>query len=147
VGVIALLADALGADSQDVLFSGQASIPALVGETSTGIVVVLIVAKALGYSLSLASGFRGGPIFPAVFLGVGIATLPVVWFDMSPTFAIAAGAAAGMAAEAKLIVSAMLFGSLLVGTTGVDAIPGVVLASVAAWLVTAGLDRREPAPL
>jgi H+/Cl- antiporter ClcA len=147
VGVVALAADALGADSQDVLFSGQASIPALVGETSTGIVLLLILAKALGYSISLATGFRGGPIFPAVFLGVGIATLPEVWFDMSPTFAIAAGAAAGMAAEARLIVSAMLFGSLLVGTTGLDAIPGVVLASVAAWLVTAAVDRREPAPL
>jgi H+/Cl- antiporter ClcA len=115
-----------------------------VGETSTGIVLVLIVAKAIAYAISLASGFRGGPIFPAVFLGVGIATLPVVWFDLSPTYAIAIGAAAGLAAEAKLILSAMLFGSLLVGTQGVDAISGVVLAAAAAWIVTTALDR-EPA--
>jgi H+/Cl- antiporter ClcA len=145
IGLIAFIADGLGANSQDVLFSGQASIPALISETSTGIVIVLIVAKALAYSVSLASGFRGGPIFPAVFLGVGLATLPVIWFDLSPTFAIAVGAAAGMAAEAKLILTAMLFGSLLVGSQGLDAISGVVLAAAAAWLVTTALEQRAPA--
>jgi H+/Cl- antiporter ClcA len=144
VGLIAIVADALGASSQDVLFSGQASIPALITETSTGIVVVLIVAKALGYAVSLASGFRGGPIFPALFLGVGVATLPVIWFDMSPTYAIAIGAAAGMAAEAKLILSGMLFAGLLVGTAGLDAISGVVLAAAAAWIVTTALERQSP---
>jgi H+/Cl- antiporter ClcA len=142
VGLVAIVADALGANSQDVLFSGQTSIPALIAETSTGVIVVLIIAKAIAYAISLGSGFRGGPIFPAVFLGVGIATLPVIWFDMSPTFAIAIGAAAGLAAEAKLILSAMLFGSLLVGSAGVDAISGVVLAAAAAWLVTTALDNR-----
>jgi H+/Cl- antiporter ClcA len=96
VGMVALLADALGANSQDVLFSGQASIPALVSESSAAIVLLLLVAKALAYAVSLGSGFRGGPVFPAVFLGIGFATLPVVWFDVSPTLAIAAGAAAGL---------------------------------------------------
>ena len=54
VGLIALLADGLGADSQDVLFSGQAAIPDLIAESSTGIVLVLILAKAVAYGLSLA---------------------------------------------------------------------------------------------
>jgi H+/Cl- antiporter ClcA len=79
VGALALAADALGADSQDVLFSGQASIPVVVDADSTKIVVVLIVAKFLAYGISLGCGFRGGPIFPAVFLGVALALLPVVW--------------------------------------------------------------------
>jgi H+/Cl- antiporter ClcA len=142
VGLIALLADGLGADSQDVLFSGQASIPSLVGETSTGIVLLLLVAKGLAYAVSLASGFRGGPIFPAVFLGVGLATLPVVWFDVSPTFAIATGAAAGMAAQVRLLLTAMLFGALLVGTQGIDTAPGGVLAAAAAWITITAVDRR-----
>jgi len=60
----------------------------------------------------LASGFRGGPIFPAVFLGIGLATLPVVWFDVSPTLAVAVGAAAGMAAQSRLILTSMLFAAL-----------------------------------
>jgi H+/Cl- antiporter ClcA len=146
VGAIALLADALGSDSQDVLFSGQASIAPLVAETSTGILLVLVVAKALAYAVSLVAGFRGGPIFPAIFLGIGIATLPVIWFDMSPTFAIAIGAAAGMAAHSQLLLSAMLLGALLVGSDGVDTVPGTVLAAAAAWITARALHERRVTP-
>lgn len=145
VGLIALLADGLGADSQDVLFSGQASIPALVAEGSTGILLLLLAAKALAYAVSLASGFRGGPIFPAAFLGVGLATLPVIWFDISPTLAISVGAAAGLAAEARLILTAMLFGTLLVGSAGLDAVPAAVLGAVSAWIVSTALEQRQSA--
>ena len=140
VGAIALLAEWLGADSQDVLFSGQTSIPTLVTDESTGIVLLLLVAKAIAYAVSLACGFRGGPIFPAVFLGIGIAALPVVWFDASPTLAIAIGAAAGMAAQARLILTSMLFATLLVGTPGIDAVPAAVIAAVAAWITIMALD-------
>ncbi len=142
VGLIALLADALGADSQDVLFSGQASIPALLAETSTASVLVLLVAKAIAYAISLASGFRGGPIFPAIFLGIGVATLPVIWFDMSPTVAVAMGAAAGMAAQSRLLLSSMLLAAILVGSQGADAVPAAVLAAAAAWVCATALERR-----
>ena len=144
VGALALVADVLGADSQDVLFSGQASIPTLVEETSTSVLVVLLGAKAIAYAISLACGFRGGPIFPAVFLGIGVATLPVVWFGVSPTFAVAVGAAAGMAAQSRLILTSMLFAALLVGTRGFDTISATVLAAAAAWLTVTELDRRRP---
>ena len=53
IGVVALLADGLGASAQHVLFSGQASIPGLVGEDSTRIVIVLLAAKALAYAICL----------------------------------------------------------------------------------------------
>jgi len=143
VGLIAFAADVLGANSQDVLFSGQASIPALLAETSTATVLVLLVAKALAYAISLASGFRGGPIFPAIFLGIRIATLPVIWFDMSPTVAVAMGAAAGMAAQSRLLLSSMLLASILVGPAGADAVPAAVLAAAAAWLCATALERRN----
>jgi H+/Cl- antiporter ClcA len=142
VGVLAMLADILGADSQDVLFSGQSSVPAVVTEDSTKIVLVLLVAKALAYAVSLGSGFRGGPVFPAIFLGVALAAFGVVWFDMSPTWAIAAGAAAGMAAMTRMLLTAMLFAGLLVGGAGFEAIPAAVLAAAAAWLTMAGLASR-----
>jgi H+/Cl- antiporter ClcA len=142
VGLLALAADGLGSDSQDVLFSGQHSIAPLIAETSTGVVLVLVAAKAIGYAISMVAGFRGGAIFPAIFLGIGVATLPVVWFDVSPTFAVAAGAAAGMAAHGRFLVSSMLLAALLVGSQGFDAISGAVLAAAAAWVTATALDRR-----
>jgi chloride channel protein, CIC family len=58
-----------------------------------------------------------------VFVGVGLASLPVLWFDVSPTLAIAVGAAAGMAAQTRLLVAPALFATLLVGHQGLDATP------------------------
>lgn len=143
VGLLALAGDALGARSEDILFSGQSSIPALLAEDSTTVVLVLLVAKALAYLVSLSCGFRGGPIFPAIFLGVGLGALAAVWFDVSPTVVLAAGAAAGTAAQARLLLAPMVFAALLVGTQGLDAVPASVLAAAAAWLTATALDRRE----
>ena len=98
VGLAAQIADWLGADPQDVLFSGQASVPALVAEDSAKIVLVLLAAKAVAYAICLGCGFRGGPVFPAIFLGIALAMFAVIWFDVSPTLAVAVGAAAGVAA-------------------------------------------------
>ena len=142
VGVLAELADVLGADSQDVLFSGQASVPGLVAEDSTKIVLVLLVAKAIGYAISLGCGFRGGPVFPAIFVGVALATLAVNLFDVSPTLAVAVGAAAGMAAMTHLLFASLLLAAILVGIPGLDATPAAVLAAAGAWLTRTAMDRR-----
>jgi H+/Cl- antiporter ClcA len=147
VGALALLADGLGANSQDVLFSGQATIPSLVSEDSTGIVLVLIAAKALAYAVCLGCGFRGGPVFPAIFLGVALATLAVIALDVSPTLAIAIGTAAGTAAMTRLLFAPVIFAGLLVGVAGVDAVPAAALAAVAAWLTMAAIDERFPVRL
>jgi H+/Cl- antiporter ClcA len=144
VGALALLADGLGASSQDVLFSGQASIPSLATEDSTRIVLVLIAAKALAYAVCLGCGFRGGPVFPAVFLGVALTILAVIAFDVSPTLAIAVGTAAGMAAMTRLLFASLIFAGLLVGAAGVEAVPAAALAAVAAWLTMAAIDERFP---
>ena len=144
VGGLALLARGLGADSQDVLFSGQASIPDLLAEDSSRIVLVLVAAKALAYAVCLGCGFRGGLVFPAMFLGVGLATLGVIAFDISPTLALAIGTAAGMAAMTRLVLSGLLLAGLLVGTAGIDALPVAALAAVTAWMVMAAIDVRYP---
>jgi len=136
VGLLALVARALGADSQDVLFSGQAAVPGLVAEQSLAIVIVLLVAKALAYGVCLGCGFRGGPVFPAIFIGIALASIAELVFDMSPTLAVAVGTAAGMAAATRLLFAPLLFALLLVGTNGIDAIPAAVLASASAWVMT-----------
>jgi H+/Cl- antiporter ClcA len=147
VGLLAQTADWLGANSQDVLFSGQASVPGLVTTDSTKIVLVLFLAKALAYAVSLGAGFRGGPVFPAIFLGIALATFTTVWFDVSPTLAVAVGTAAGTAAVTRLLVTSSLFATLLVGTAGVDAVPAAVLAASAAWLAMQAIERRSnPSP-
>jgi H+/Cl- antiporter ClcA len=146
VGLLAVVAEALGVSSQDVLFSGQAAIPSVVSQTSIATLVVLLVAKASGYVISLASGFRGGPIFPALFLGIGLAAFAVELVDLSPTLAIAIGAAAGMAAQTRLVLTSMLFGAILVGSAGADAIPAIVLATVASYATAVAFDPpKQPA--
>lgn len=145
VGVIAQVAVWLGADAHDVLFSGQTTVATITGEESAGIVLLLIAAKGLAYAICLGCGFRGGPVFPAIFLGIALATLAVIAFDMSPTVAVAAGAAAGMAAQTRLLFASLLLATLLAGTAGLNAAPTAVLAASAAWVVTAALDRRAAA--
>ena len=145
VGLTAQIAEWLGANSQDVLFSGQTGVPALAASDSTKIVLILLVGKAIGYGISLGCGFRGGPVFPAIFLGIALATLPDIWFGTSPTVAVAAGAAAGMAAGTRLLVTSTLFAALLVGSAGFDAVPAAVLAAAAAWLTVQAIDRARVA--
>lgn len=142
VGLLALAAHGLGADTKDVLFSGQNNISVLVTGKSTKIVLVLLVAKLLGYAVTMGSGFRGGPVFPAIFIGVALAGTTVVAFGVSPTLAVAMGAAAGMAAMTRLLFAPLLLATLLVGTHGLDAMPAAVFASAGAWLTTTMFDRR-----
>ena len=85
--------------------------------------LVLLAAKALAYGICLGCGFRGGPVFPAIFLGIALATLSVLAFDVSPTLAVAVGTAAGTVAATGLIFSAVLFASVLVGTDAANVVP------------------------
>ena len=118
----------------------------IVAEASDGVVLAVLAAKAIAYGICLGCGFRGGPVFPAIFIGVALAALAVVALDMSPTVAIAMGTAAGMAAATRLVLASLVVAALLVGTVGVDAIPAAVLAAVAAWLTVSALDPPAPAP-
>jgi H+/Cl- antiporter ClcA len=143
VGGLALAGQALGADSQDVLFSGQASLGVVTSASTVSVVLVLLATKALAYAVSLGSGFRGGPILPAIFVGVALASVPVVALGSSPTWAIAVGSAAGMAAQTRLLISPLLLASLLVGPAGADTIPAAVLATSAGWIVATAFNRRR----
>src|SRR4051794_37304016 len=55
-------------------------------------------------------------------IGVAIASFAVIWFDASPTWAVAAGPAAGMPAGTNFVISALLFSTLIVGRPGLDTI-------------------------
>jgi len=127
-----------------VLFSGQLELPAVVAEGSVGVLALLVVAKGLAYALSLGAGFRGGPIFPAIAIGVALGVLGA---DLLPglelTPAVAAGIAAGTAAVARWPFTAVLLASLLVGSSAADVGPIAILAAAAAWVVASALPNPE----
>ncbi|MCB0914203.1 MAG: hypothetical protein KDC23_00660 [Actinobacteria bacterium] len=77
-----------------ILTSGEGMIEPLLGLGTAGAIMLATAFKWLVYALSLGGGFRGGPYFPALFVGAGIggsASLAIP--DLS-----AGAAAAGIAA-------------------------------------------------
>ena len=132
-----------------VLFSGQRELPAVVAEGSVAVLLLLVLAKGLAYALSLGAGFRGGPVFPALAIGVAIG---VAAADALPgletTPAVAAGIAAGTSAVLRVPFTAVLLATLLLGASAFDTAPIAVLAAAVGWIVAVALpnpeDRREP---
>jgi chloride channel protein, CIC family len=72
VGALAIVyAQSTGHSVSDVLFSGQDALGPLIAGSdgySVAALAVLVACKGLAYGASLSS-FRGGPVFPAMFLG------------------------------------------------------------------------------
>ena len=125
-----------------VLFSGQDGLDDLAAETSAGVVAVLLLAKGLAYLVSLGGGFRGGPVFPAMFLGTAVGILAsLILPDLPVTAAVAIGIAAGMAGMLGFVIAAVLFALLVTGEAGFEATSLAILAAAAAWVVRAGLDK------
>ena len=64
-----LFALVTGRSPVEVLGSGQQALPGLVDQTwPVGVLLLLLLCKGAAYGLCLGS-FRGGPTFPAIFLG------------------------------------------------------------------------------
>ena len=146
VGVAALVyAEWTGKAASDVLYSGQSALgPLLAGQAgySTGALVLLVVCKALAYSLSLSS-FRGGPVFPSMFVGAagGLALAHLPGLDVTSGFAMGVGAMC--VAMLKLPMTAVLLATLLLGTEGLTVMPLVIVAVVVSYVLSL---RLTPAP-
>jgi hypothetical protein len=149
-GLAIAFSQATGKGVNEALFSGQDALPGLVssaGTWSLGAVALLICFKGLAYSVSLGS-FRGGPTFPAIFLGAagGIMASHLAGFSLTP--AVAVGIAAGTAAILRLPLSAIVVATLLTSKSGPGSQPLVILGAAVAYLATLWLARRDvpPAP-
>ncbi len=125
----------------DVLFSGQSALGPFIANSASytvGTLVLLIVCKGLAYGLSLSS-FRGGPTFPAIFLGAagGIA------LSHLPGLPIIDGIAMGIGAMSvvmlRLPLTSVLLASLLLGSDGLATMPLVIVAVVVAYVVSVSL--------
>ena len=145
VGLAAILFTHLtGHSNTFVLFSGQNQLGPLVNQAAdwtVGAVVVLIACKAVAYSLSLSS-FRGGPIFPAMFLGgaIGVACSHLPGLPLVPAIAMGIGVMAVV--MLGLPITSVLLATLLLGTDGLTTMPLVIVAVAVAYVTSA---RLQPA--
>ena len=149
VGVLALVfAEITGKGIDEVLFSGQDALSPLVadaGAWSVGALIALIAFKGVAYALSLGS-FRGGPTFPAMFLGVAgallVAQLP--GYDLTP--AVAVGLGASVVAVLRLPLSAIVLATVLTTGSGLGSEPLIILGVVVAYMAVVAIDPRDDPP-
>jgi H+/Cl- antiporter ClcA len=128
-----------------VLFSGQDAFGSLIKQGPTlalSTLAFLLLFKGLAWSISLGS-FRGGPTFPALFVGAagGIA------LSHLPGLPLIDGVAMGVGAMSvvmlRLPLTSVLLPSLLLTSDGLAVMPLVIVAVVVAYVASA---RFTPTP-
>jgi len=149
IGILALVfVEASDKPTSYVLFSGQDQLPSLIEQAATwsvGALILLVLCKGLAYSLAL-SGFRGGPVFPGMFLGAagGIA------LSHLPGLSMIAGAAMGIGAMTVAMLGLPLVALLLVvlflQADALQLTPLVIVAIVVSYIVSAWLRPPETPP-
>ena len=148
VGGLAVAFEAVtNRSSSAVLFSGQDALPSLVQHAagwSVGALLMLLLCKGLAYAISL-SGFRGGPIFPSMYIG---AAGGIALSHLGGSLPMIAGAAMGVgamtAATLKMPLTAALLPSLLFASDAPKLIPVVIVAVVVSYVVSV---RINPNPV
>ncbi len=149
--VVAVLAivffELSGKPSSYVLFSGQSALPTLVSHAATWsawALVALVLCKGAAYSVSL-SGFRGGPVFPGMFIGaaLGIALSHLPGLPMIA--GVGMGIGAMTAAMLGLPLVSVLMASLLLAADGLALMPLIIVAVVVAYVVSAHLSAPPEA--
>jgi H+/Cl- antiporter ClcA len=132
---------------KDVLFSGEEALPGLVsgaGTWSVSALALVIAFKGLAWTISLAS-FRGGPIFPALFLGASAGLLGSHLAGFDQTAAVAVGLGAATVSALGLPLSAVVLATLLTAQSGAGATPLIIVGVVVAYLTTGVLSRPDRA--
>lgn len=146
MGIVVALAaitfgEITGKSSSLVLFSGQSSLPVLIaagGTFSFGALATLFICKGIGYIASL-SCFRGGPIFPSMFIGAtgGIALSHIGGLPLI------AGAAMGIGAMVTVMLGkpliALLLAAVVLQADGLSLVPLIIVAVVVCYVVAARL--------
>jgi chloride channel protein, CIC family len=103
---------------------------------------MLVLCKGLAYAISLSS-FRGGPIFPSMFIGAagGIALSHVGGLPMIA--GVSMGVGAMVAGALRMPMTAVLLPSLLFLSDAVHLMPVVIVAVVVSYVIAV---RIAPAP-
>jgi H+/Cl- antiporter ClcA len=136
---------ATGQPMTAVLFSGQNAFGDL-AKSESGLALstlaLLIVFKGLAWAVSLGN-FRGGPAFPALFLGASAGVLAAHLPSLEQTPAVAVLMAAGCAAVLRLPLSSVVITLVLVSQAGVGLTSIIVVAAVVAFVTVEALDALK----
>ena len=146
IGVLAIVFSQItGKSFEEVLFSGQDQLPGLVSQASTwsvGALLWLLLFKGIGYSLSLGS-YRGGPTFPALFLGAAAGVMASHLPGFPIQAGVAVGMAAGLVAVLRLPLSAVVIATVLTSHAGSNVEPLIIVGTVVSYIVTLLLASRS----
>jgi H+/Cl- antiporter ClcA len=131
--------------SSEVLFSGQDALPGLIEGAAgwtVGALILLVACKGLAYSASLSS-FRGGPVFPGMFIGaaggLALSHLP----GLPEIAGVAMGIGAVMVAMLNLPFTSVLLVSLFLQADAVALMPLVIVAVVVSYIASAHIAPRK----
>ena len=145
-GLAIAFAAATGKGSSEVLFSGQSALGPFIAHSASytvGALLLLIACKGIAYGASLSS-FRGGPTFPALFLGaaggVALSHLP----GLPLVDGVAMGIGAMSAVMLRLPLTSVLLATLLLASDGLAIMPLVIVTVVVAYVVSARLAPPSP---
>lgn len=140
VGLIAMIYHSItGGEIRLIMTSGEYSVKDLLALGGVGLILLTVALKWLVYSLSMGSGFRGGPYFPVIFIGAGIGGICELLFPDYGHGATVAGMVAAVIylAHPKLIAAVLIAVPLALLGGGPELIPGAIVAAIIAWLVPA----------
>ena len=131
-----------------VLFSGESALAPLIQQADSwtvGALSLLVLTKSLAYACSLGS-FRGGPTFPAMFIGAAVG----VALSHLPGLPMVAGVAMGIGAMAvtmlRLPLTSVLLTVLFLQSDGVTLMPLVIVSVVVAYVTSVRLTPPTAAP-
>lgn len=105
VAIAAIAMQAItGASVLYVVTSSEALITELPTLTSASTVITIIIFKTIAYAVSMGAGFRGGPFFPAMFIGAASGLFIALALPSGPSVqaAIVVGLVASVIATAKM---------------------------------------------
>jgi H+/Cl- antiporter ClcA len=103
----------------------------------------LFLLKGTGWGISMGS-FRGGPVFPAIFIGTVAGLLVQNLPGFSQGAAVPALIAATVATTLRLPFSAIVLAMVLTTSAGPPSLPLIIIAAVVAYLVSNALFARRP---
>ena len=126
------------------LFDGEAGLPAVLASESAAAIAIVTIARMITYGIALSAGFRGGPIFPSMSLGVGIGASLSLFLDPSMETPWWWRPSLPASASLKLPFTAGLLALLITSSAGVVTAPVAIVGAVVGYVLRIAHDKKWP---